>query len=162
MWAVNSTPSSGSGVQLKAFYTFSNHEHLVLNYSRSLSQFFNDFLFNEVFLEYSFYPGRRNRANDKGKAYDYIIQKGAKDFEDHCEVLSLVDAGIKKGYKPTKEGDELKAYLKTRLNENNCDTLKEVFGAKRVSYDSTTEGNKIPMDLDTDGIIPSLLTKASY
>jgi len=49
-----------SGIQLEGYYTFNTHEHLVVNYSRSLNQFWNDFVFTEFFVEYSFYPGKRN------------------------------------------------------------------------------------------------------
>jgi hypothetical protein len=49
-----------SGIQLEGYYTFSNHEHLVVNYTRSVNEFFQDFNFNEFFIEYSFYPGRKS------------------------------------------------------------------------------------------------------
>ena len=52
--------SDESGIQLEGYYTFNNHEHLVFNYTRSLNQFWQDFVFNEVFIEYSFYPGKKN------------------------------------------------------------------------------------------------------
>lgn len=51
-----------SGIQLEAYYTFKNHEHLVVNYSRSLNQFWKEFVFSEVFVEYSFYPGQKNNV----------------------------------------------------------------------------------------------------
>lgn len=49
-----------SGMQLEGYYTFDNSERLVLNFSRSLNQLWTDFVFNELFLEYSFYPGEKN------------------------------------------------------------------------------------------------------
>jgi hypothetical protein len=52
-----------SGIQLEGFYTFSNHEHLVVNYTRAVNQFFMDYRFNELFLEYSFYPGQKNNVS---------------------------------------------------------------------------------------------------
>jgi hypothetical protein len=49
-----------SGIQLEGYYTFKGHEHLVVNYSRALNQFWSDFVFNEIFMEFTFYPGRKN------------------------------------------------------------------------------------------------------
>jgi hypothetical protein len=51
-----------SGIQLEGFYTFPNHEHLVVNYTRAVNQFFMDYSFNELFLEFSFYPGQKNNV----------------------------------------------------------------------------------------------------
>jgi len=73
-----------SGIQLEGYYTFKNHEHLVINYSRSLNQFWQEFVFNEVFAEYSFYPGRKNNvtlfvdyASDQFKSEDTRYATGA-------------------------------------------------------------------------------------
>jgi hypothetical protein len=52
--------SDESGIQLEGYYTFSNHERLVFNYTRSLNQLHKDFKLNEIFVEYSFYPGRKS------------------------------------------------------------------------------------------------------
>ena len=72
-----------SGIQLEGYYTFANHQHLVLNYARSVNEFFKDFVFSEVFLEYSFYPGRKNNVtlfadftSDQFKAEDQRIAAG--------------------------------------------------------------------------------------
>ena len=51
-----------SGIQLEGYYTFKNRQHLVVNFSRSVNQFFQDFIFNEVFAEYNFYPGKKNNV----------------------------------------------------------------------------------------------------
>ncbi|MCK4748570.1 MAG: hypothetical protein KAT15_16070, partial [Bacteroidales bacterium] len=73
-----------SGIQLEGYYTFSNHEHLVINYTRSLNEFFQVFVFNEMFLEYSFYPGRKNNltlfadyASDEFKSENARYTTGA-------------------------------------------------------------------------------------
>lgn len=52
-----------SGIQLEAFYTFSNRNHLVFNYTYSLNEIYELYHFNEVFLEYSFNPGQRNNVS---------------------------------------------------------------------------------------------------
>ncbi|MDX2432528.1 MAG: DUF6029 family protein [Bacteroides sp.] len=49
-----------SGIQLEAYYSFAGGEHLVFNYARAFNQLYQDYLYNEVFLEYSFYPGSKN------------------------------------------------------------------------------------------------------
>jgi len=49
-----------SGIQLEAYYSFNNGEHLVLNYTRAANQLFLDYLYNELFLEFSFDPGLKN------------------------------------------------------------------------------------------------------
>ena len=73
-----------SGIQLEGYYTFKNHEHLVVNYSRSLNQFWQDFVFSEFFVEYSFYPGRKNNltlfadyASDQFKSENTRYATGA-------------------------------------------------------------------------------------
>lgn len=64
-----------SGIQVEGYYTFSGHEHLLVNYSRSINQLWQEFIFSEFFVEYSFYPGKRNNltlfadyASDQFKA----------------------------------------------------------------------------------------------
>jgi len=66
-----------SGIQLEGYYTFNNSEHLVVNYTRSLNEFFEEYLFSEVFVEYSFYPGHKSNltifadyASDEFKSED--------------------------------------------------------------------------------------------
>ena len=49
-----------SGIQLEAYYSFAGGERLVFNYTRALNQFYLDYLFNELFMEFSFYPGSKN------------------------------------------------------------------------------------------------------
>lgn len=49
-----------SGIQLEAYYSFTNGERLVLNYTRAANELFLDYLFNELFLEFSFEPGSKN------------------------------------------------------------------------------------------------------
>jgi hypothetical protein len=73
-----------SGIQLEGYYTFKNHEHLVINYSRTLNQFWQEFVYNEVFAEYSFYPGRKNNvtlfvdyASDQFKSEENRYATGA-------------------------------------------------------------------------------------
>ena len=45
---------------MEAYYSFAGGERLVFNYTRALNQFYLDYLFNELFLEFSFYPGSKN------------------------------------------------------------------------------------------------------
>jgi len=52
-----------SGIQLEAFYTFRNREHLVLNYTHALNELYENYRFNEIFLEYSFNPGQRSSVS---------------------------------------------------------------------------------------------------
>jgi hypothetical protein len=52
-----------SGIQLEAYYTFSNREHLVFNYTYALNELYETYRFNELFVEYSFYPGQRNNVS---------------------------------------------------------------------------------------------------
>jgi len=49
-----------SGIQVEAYYSFANGEQLLLNYTRASNQLFLDYLFNELFMEFSFAPGRGN------------------------------------------------------------------------------------------------------
>jgi len=49
-----------SGIQVEAFYTFKNRDRLVFNYTYALNELYEAYGFNEIFLEYSFYPGLRN------------------------------------------------------------------------------------------------------
>jgi len=49
-----------SGVQLEAFYTFGNYQRLVVNYTRARNELFRDYVFNELFVEFSFYPGGKD------------------------------------------------------------------------------------------------------
>ena len=73
-----------SGIQLEGYYTFPNHERLVVNYTRALNQFFVDYQFDELFLEFSFYPGEKNDltvfadyASDEFKSEDTRYAAGA-------------------------------------------------------------------------------------
>lgn len=49
-----------SGIQLEAYYSFNNGEHLVVNYTRARNQLYLDYRYNEFFAEFSFYPGAKN------------------------------------------------------------------------------------------------------
>lgn len=49
-----------SGIQVETFYTFKNRDRLVLNFTHALNELFEAYNFNEIFLEYSFYPGLRS------------------------------------------------------------------------------------------------------
>ena len=49
-----------SGIQLEAYYSFPGGERLVFNYTRALNQLFRDYLFQELFTEFSFYPGQKH------------------------------------------------------------------------------------------------------
>ncbi|MEN8203480.1 MAG: DUF6029 family protein [Bacteroidota bacterium] len=49
-----------SGIQVEVFYTFKNRDRLVFNYTHSLNELNEVYSFNEIFLEYSFYPGLKN------------------------------------------------------------------------------------------------------
>ena len=51
-----------SGIQIEAYYTFRNREHLVFNYTYALNEFYEAYRFNEFFLEYSFYPGQKSNV----------------------------------------------------------------------------------------------------
>ena len=73
-----------SGIQLEGYYTFSNSEHLVVNYTYSLNEFFEDYRFSEVFVEYSFYPGNKSNltffadyASDEFKSEDTRYAAGS-------------------------------------------------------------------------------------
>jgi len=52
-----------SGIQVETFYSFNNRSRLVFNYTHSLNELYENYCFNEFFLEYSFYPGQRNNVN---------------------------------------------------------------------------------------------------
>ncbi len=52
-----------SGIQLEGYYSFANGDQLLVNYTRALNQLYLDYLFNEVFLEYSFAPGSNNNIS---------------------------------------------------------------------------------------------------
>jgi hypothetical protein len=49
-----------SGLQAEGYLTFGNGSRLVANYTYSVNQFVRRFRFNEVFFEYTFYPGNRS------------------------------------------------------------------------------------------------------
>ena len=73
-----------SGIQLEGFYTFPNSEHLVINYTRALNHLFLDYRFNELFMEFSFYPGEKNNltvfadyTSDEFKSEDTRYAAGA-------------------------------------------------------------------------------------
>jgi hypothetical protein len=72
-----------SGFQLEAYYTFPGREHLVLNFTRAKNELFRQFLFHEIFAEFSFYPGQRNDlrvfadlASDEFKSEDLRMAGG--------------------------------------------------------------------------------------
>jgi hypothetical protein len=52
-----------SGIQLEAFYTFGNRSRLVFNYAHALNELYETYSFNELFLEYSFYPGQKSNVS---------------------------------------------------------------------------------------------------
>jgi len=52
--------SDESGMQLEAYYSFAGGEHLLFNYTRAFNQLFLDYLYTELFMEFSFYPGLKN------------------------------------------------------------------------------------------------------
>jgi len=73
-----------SGIQLEAYVAFPNMEHLVVNYTRAVNELFQTYHFNEVFAEFSFYPGDVNGltvfadwASDEFKAEDQRLAAGA-------------------------------------------------------------------------------------
>ena len=73
-----------SGMQLEAYYSFNGGERLVFNYSRAMNQLYMDYLYNELFLEFSFYPGEKNGismfadyASDPFKFEDTRVAGGA-------------------------------------------------------------------------------------
>jgi len=49
-----------SGIQLEAYYTFGNYERLIVNYTRARNQFFMEYVFDEAFMEFTFYPASSN------------------------------------------------------------------------------------------------------
>ncbi|MCP4314145.1 MAG: hypothetical protein GY790_23075 [Bacteroidetes bacterium] len=49
-----------SGIQLEAYYSFPNSQHLLINYTRLVNPLFLDYRYNELFFEFSFFPGDRN------------------------------------------------------------------------------------------------------
>ncbi len=51
-----------SGIQLEAYYTFRNRSNLVVNYTYALNELYDNYRFNEFFLEYSFYPGEKSNV----------------------------------------------------------------------------------------------------
>jgi len=55
--------SDESGIQLEAYYSFADGEHLVFNYTRALNQLYLNYLYNELFLEFSFDPGKKNNIS---------------------------------------------------------------------------------------------------
>ncbi len=76
--------SDESGMQLEAYYSFAGGEHLVFNYTRAFNQLFLDYQYNELFLEFSFYPGLKNGitlfadyASDPFKFEDTRVAGGA-------------------------------------------------------------------------------------
>lgn len=52
--------SDESGIQLEAYYSFAGGEHLLVNFTTAKNQLFLDYLYNEFFAEFSFYPGPKN------------------------------------------------------------------------------------------------------
>ena len=73
-----------SGIQLEAYYTFPGREMLVINYTRAVNELYLKYHFNELFLEYTFYPGERNDltlfgdyTSDEFKFEDARIAAGA-------------------------------------------------------------------------------------
>lgn len=52
-----------SGIQLEAYYAFAGGEQLLFNYARAFNQLYQDYLYNELFLEFTFYPGQKNGIN---------------------------------------------------------------------------------------------------
>lgn len=73
-----------SGIQLEAYYSFANSRHLLVNYTRAVNQLFLDYRYNELFLEFSFFPGERHGltlfadyTSDEFKFEDVRVAGGA-------------------------------------------------------------------------------------